>query len=156
MCLCSQLKRCTFAWGLISWPVNFDHASENGAFVPSWHVACRIQWICVKHHKEPDTRALSTNIEQTNIYWPKKVKRDLCDFPDLIWWHHSAMYVVCQKWLGTNKTGEEKLKMLSLYGCARTETKSLGRFTESPSMISAKDIGKIATVKKKLYPQAKH
>ena len=66
------------------------------------------------------------------------------------------MYVVCQKWLGTNKTGEEKLKMLSLHGCARTETKSLGRFTESPSMICAKDIGKIATVKKKLYPQAKH
>ena len=41
-------------------------------------------------------------------------------------------------------------KMLSLYGCARTETKSLGPFNESPSTINAKDIGKIVTVKKKL------
>ena len=41
-------------------------------------------------------------------------------------------------------------KMLSLYGCARTETKSLGPFTESPSTINAKNIGKIMAVKKKL------
>ena len=40
----------------------FNHTNEKGAFVPSWHVAYRIEWICVKHHKEPDTRALSTNI----------------------------------------------------------------------------------------------
>ena len=85
----------------------FNHTNEKGAFVPSWRAAYLIEWVCVKHHREPDTRALSKNIAQTNIYWPKKGKRDLCDFSDLVWWHHFAMYVVCQKWLGTNKTRED-------------------------------------------------
>ena len=114
------------------WAGKSKNNIEKGAYMPTWHVACRIQWIYVKNYGGLGTGALALKTGSGKDSLTKNVAQRF-DVLFLAWPGGDTLRVARQKWCETDKTGKSEMMMLSVFGCTSqvTKAKSRGLSTES-------------------------